>query len=48
MNKFIKKMNVDFDVYEKYLKKPQKVDEVEELTDVHKKKLKKWIVRLST
>lgn len=37
------KMNVDFDVYEKYLKKPSKVDEVEELTDRQKKKLKKLI-----
>lgn len=37
------KMNVDFDVYEKYLKKPQKVNEIEELTDKQKKKLKKLI-----
>ena len=37
------KMNVDFDVYEKYLKKPQKVAEIEELTDKQKKKLKKLI-----
>lgn len=37
------KMNVDFDVYEKYLKKPSKIDEIEELTDKQKKSLKKLI-----
>ena len=37
------KMNVDFDVYEKYLKKPSKINELEELTDKQKKKLKKLI-----